>query len=330
MVPLLNRPFLAYQLALLRQHGMTDVVLACSYRVDDVRAAMGDGSAFGVRLRYAVEKSALGTGGGVRYAADAARGTIVVLNGDVLTDADLSAMAAFHTARKSRTTISLMRVPDPRPFGLVETAADGRIEAFREKPTTPAEVTTDTVNAGIYLIDAALLARIPTDTVVSIERDFFPALVGEGIAAYGWLTEAYWRDIGNPRSYREAQADLLAGRFVPPLLASERGRAGDWIDDSARVHETAHVGHPAFVAADVQIHRGARVGKNAVIGPRCSIGAHATLEGAVLWEDVVVGPEARLLDCVVGAGTRIGRAAHIGPGVTLGSGETVPDDARLP
>jgi NDP-sugar pyrophosphorylase family protein len=329
-VPLLNRPFLAYQLALLRRHGITDVVLACSYRVDDVRAAMGDGTAYGVRLRYAVETAPLGTGGGVRYAADAAQGTIVVLNGDVLTDADLSAMAAFHASHKSRTTIYLMRVADPRAFGLVETTADGRIRAFREKPTTPAEITTDTVNAGIYLIDAELLRRIAADTVVSIEREFFPALLRDGIAAYGWLTQAYWRDIGNPQSYREAQADLLAGRVATPLAPSGRRRGNIWIDDTVRVPDGLQFEGPAYVAPGAEIHAGARLGPNVVVGPRCSIGSNATLHGAVLWEDVRVERDAWLQDCVIGAGVRIGRGARIGPGVTLGSGERVPDDARLP
>ena len=329
-MPLLNRPFLAYQLALLRRHGITDVVLACSYRVDDVRAAMGDGSAYGVRLRYAVETAPLGTGGGVRYAADAAQGTIVVLNGDVLTDADLSAMAGFHASHKSRTTIYLMRVPDPRAFGLVETAPDGRIQAFREKPTTPEEITTDTVNAGIYLIEAELLRRIPADTVVSIEREFFPALLRDGITAYGWLTQAYWRDIGTPQSYREGQADLLAGRVATPLTPSGIRRGSTWIDETARVHDGAQIEGPAYVAADVEVHAGARLGGGAVVGPRCSIGSNATLDGAILWEDVRVERDARLHHCVIGAGVRIGRGAQIGPGVTLGSGDRVPDDARLP
>ena len=154
-------PFLAYQLALLREHGVTDIILACSYRVDDVRQALGDGEQLGVRLRYVIETEPLGTGGGVRNAADLARGTVFVLNGDVLTDADLTAMRRLHESRRSRTTIFLMPVPDPRAYGLVELDADGRLTRFREKPTADEPITTNTINAGIYLIDAALLDRIP-------------------------------------------------------------------------------------------------------------------------------------------------------------------------
>src|SRR5262249_9856153 len=177
VVPLLNRPFLAYQLALLRQHGVTDVILACSYRVDDVRAALGEAEHLGVRLRYVIEAEPLGTGGGIRNAADLTSGTVWVLNGDVLTDADLSAMRAFHEARGSRTTIFLHPVPDPRPYGLVETAPDGRLQRFREKPGPTEPIPTNTINAGIYLIDASLLARIKPRQVVSVEPTVFPALL---------------------------------------------------------------------------------------------------------------------------------------------------------
>jgi dTDP-glucose pyrophosphorylase len=238
-VPLLGRPFLAYQLALLREHGVTDIILACSYRVDDVRQALGDGRRLGVRLRYVIETEPLGTGGGVRNAADLARGTVFVLNGDVLTDADLTAMRQFHETRRSRTTIFLMPVPDPRAFGLVELDAGGRLTRFREKPTADEPITTNTINAGIYLIDGALLDRIPTDRPVSIEREFFPALITDGIAAYGWTGQAYWRDIGSTAAYREAQIDLLNGRVRSPLTPPGEWRDGSWIAPTARLARLA-------------------------------------------------------------------------------------------
>src|SRR5688500_9974224 len=212
VVPVLNRPFLAWQLALLREHGVTDVVLACSYRVDDVRSALGEAEHLGVRLRYVIEAEPLGTGGGVRNAADLAAGTVFVLNGDVLSDVDLTAMRAFHEARGSRTTIFLTRVSDPRQYGLVETLADGRLRRFREKPGADEAITSDTINAGVYLLDAALLARIPGGRNVSIEREFFPGLIAEGVPCYGWLAHTYWRDIGSPHAYRETQRDPLLGR----------------------------------------------------------------------------------------------------------------------
>jgi NDP-sugar pyrophosphorylase family protein len=323
-----NRPFLAYQLALLRRHGIRDVILACSYRVDDVRQALGDGAAFGVRLRYVVEREPLGTGGGIRNAADLTRGTVVVLNGDVLTDADLAAMGRFHHARGSRTTIYLRPVEDPRPFGLVETEPDGRVRVFREKPKTPEEITTNTINAGIYVIDAGLLARIPAGHVVSVEREFFPVLVADGIPIYGWIADAYWRDIGSPAAYHAAQVDLLEGRVQTTLTPPGREMRGTWTGADARIDAGARVEAPSVVGAAAEIASGAHVGPRAVLGDRCRIGPRARIDGAVLWENVAVGADAVLRACVVGASATIGAGAEIGPGVVLEAGAVVPDKAR--
>jgi NDP-sugar pyrophosphorylase family protein len=329
VVPLLNRPFLAYQLALLRRHGVTDVILACSYRVDDVRQALGDGRTLGTRLRYVVEDVPLGTGGGVRNAADLARGVVLVLNGDVLTDADLTAMRRFHEVRGARVTIFLRAVDDPRPYGLVECAPDGRVRAFREKPTSLEGLTTTTINAGIYLIDATLLARIPRDRVVSIEREFFPAVVGDGTPCFGWLAEAYWRDIGTPDAYRQAQIDLLDGRVKSALAPAGDAKDGRWLGDGVRLESGARVDGPSVIGPEVEVGEGARVGPRAVVGARCRIGAGARVDGAVLWEDVSVGAGSVLHGCVVATGARIGAQATIGPGVTLEAGAVVPDGARL-
>ncbi len=328
VVPLLNQPFLAWQLALLREHGVTDVILACSYRVEDVQQALGDGNALGVRLRYVVESEPLGTGGGVRNAADLTRGTVFVLNGDVLTDADLGAMRRFHESRRSRTTIFLTPVADPRAYGLVELDGEGRLTRFREKPTADEPITTNTINAGIYLIDAALLARIPADRPVSIEREFFPALIADQIPAYGWTSAAYWRDIGSPSAYRAAQMDLLDGRVRTTLAL-----AGQCHDEASPVSGVGGGPHrivgPAVVGDDVEIGHDAQVGPRVVLGAGCRIGAGARVENAVLWEGVHVGEGARLIDCVVAAGARIGARAGIGADVVLEAGAVVADRARL-
>jgi mannose-1-phosphate guanylyltransferase len=329
VVPVLNRPFLAWQLALLREHGVTDVVLACSYRVDDVRSALGEAEHLGVRLRYVIEAEPLGTGGGVRNAADLTAGTVFVLNGDVLTDVDLTAMRAFHEARGSRTTIFLTRVSDPRQYGLVETGADGRLRRFREKPGADEPITTDTINAGVYLLDAALLARIPRGRTVSIERDFFPGLIADGTPAYGWNADAYWRDIGSPTAYRAAHVDLLQGKARMPLMPPGELRDGAWIDAHTHVATGAELAAPVVLGAGVTVQAGARVGPLAVVGERCRIGESARIEGAVLWEHVEVGARSVLRDCVIGADVQIGADVEIGAGVTLESGAVIPDHTRL-
>jgi mannose-1-phosphate guanylyltransferase len=330
VVPLVGRPFLAYQLALLREHGVTDVILACSYRVDDVRQALGEAEHLGVRLRYVIETEPLGTGGGVRNAADLARGTVFVLNGDVLTDADLTAMRRFHESRGSRTTIFLMPVADPRAYGLVELDAEGRLERFREKPGPDEPITTNTINAGIYLIDATLLERIPAGQPVSIEREFFPALIADGIPTFGWLGgTAYWRDIGSPVAYREAQMDLLGGRIRSPLGPPGEPRDGSWVAASARLAADARVLAPSVLGAQVEVGRRARVGPLSIVGEGSRIGDDARVEGAVLWDGVRVGAGAVLRDCVVPSHVSIGAGAEIGPGVVLEPDATVPDRAKV-
>ncbi len=330
MVPLLGRPFLAYQLALLREHGVTDVILACSYRVDDIRQALGDAEHLGVRLRYVIEDEPLGTGGGVRNAADLARGTVFVLNGDVLTDADLTAMRRWHESRGSRTTIFLMPVADPRAYGLVELDGEGRLSRFREKPGPDEPITTNTINAGIYLIDAVLLERIPAGRPVSIEREFFPALIADGIPCFGWTGAVYWRDIGSPAAYRDAQLDLLAGRARSPLAPPGELLDGSWVAPTARLAPDARLQAPSVLGERVEVGRRARVGPLTVVGDGSRIGDGARIEGAILWEHVTVGPGAVLRDCIVSSDVTIGPHADIGPGVVLEPHANIPPHTKLP
>lgn len=328
VVPLLNRPFLAYQLALLARHGVDDVILSCGYRADDLREALGAETG-GVRLRFVVEAQPLGTGGGVRNAADIARGTVWVLNGDILTDADLTAMRRFHDSRGARVTIMLTRVADPRQYGLVETGADGRLLRFREKPGPDEPIATDTVNAGVYLIEAGLLLRMPRGRAVSIEREFFPALIAEGVPCYGWCASGYWRDIGSPAAYHAAQMDLLEGRLGVPLAPPGRPSDGTWMGAGATLAAGARLTPPAVVGPRVEVETGARVGPRAVLGEGCRIGAGAEVRDAVLWERVEVGEGARLEGCVVGAGVRVGAGAEVQAGAVLESGAVVPAHTRL-
>jgi len=330
VVPLLGRPFLAYQLALLRAHGVTDVILACSYRVDDVKQALGEAEHLGVRLRYVVETEPLGTGGGVRNAADLARGTVFVLNGDVLTDADLTAMRAFHESHGSRTTIFLTRVADPRAYGLVELHADARLARFREKPTAEEPITTDTINAGVYLIDAALLARMPSGKAVSIEREFFPALIADGVPSYGWIADSYWRDIGSPAAYRAAQLDMLGGRVRTALEPPGRQvQTGVWLGHGVEVAADAAIASPAVIGDGTRVAAGAVVGPHAVVGRGCRIGPRARVTQAILWERVSLGEHAVAAGCVLGDDVRVGAHAEVGAGVVLESGAVVAERSKL-
>jgi len=296
--------------------------------VDEVRRVMGDGAAHGVRLRYAVETEPLGTAGGVKNAADLVGRIVLVLNGDVLTDADLTAMRRFHAERGAAATIDLFPVPDPRAYGLVELGPAGRIRRFVEKPE-PAEVTTNTINAGIYLLDRALLDRIAPGRPVSIEREFFPGLVADDLAFYGWVGDHYWLDIGNPAQYRLAQIDLMAGKVSSGLAAAGPWRDGCRIADDVARDPTATITGACVIGEGSRLEAECRVGPDVVLGRRCLVGRGAHITGAVVWDDVSVGAEAVLTDCIVASGARIGVAAHVGAGVVLEAGRAVPDRARV-
>jgi mannose-1-phosphate guanylyltransferase len=179
------------------------------------------------------------------------------------------------------------------------------------------------------VLDAALLERIPPARVVSIEREFFPALVTDGVPFFGWVASAYWLDIGNPEKYRQAQLDLLAGRVATDVMPDGPGDSRRWIAEDvalgARVAATA----PVVIGAGSRLEEDCRVGPATVLGPGCQIGPAASVTGAVLWERVSVGAGAELRDCVVGAGARIAAHAQVGPGVVLEDGAVVPSGARL-
>jgi NDP-sugar pyrophosphorylase family protein len=328
VVPLLNVPFLHHQLALLAAHGVTDVILSVSHLPDVIRGVMGDGRTAGVRLRYVVEAEPLGTAGGVRNAADLVSGRVVVLNGDILTDIDLGAMLAAHEARGAKASIYLTPVENPTVYGLVELEADGRVHRFVEKPGWD-EVTTNTINAGIYVLERELLDLIPRGQPSSIEREFFPMLLERRIPFVGHVPRAYWLDIGTAAKYLQAHQDLL-DRLVQTHAALPGRRVQEgWLDPGADVHSTVRFRAPVVVGAGCRIEQDAVVGPGAVLGAGCHIGRGAHVEASVLWESVAVGAAARLAGCLIGRGGRVGAHAEVGAGTVLGDGSAVSDYSRL-
>lgn len=226
IVPIFDRPFLRYQIDLLRQIPEIDeIVLSLNYQPRRIEEVFGDGSDLGVHLRYVVEPSPLGTGGGIRFAAgdNPGREPIVVFNGDVLTSVDLPAVLRLHRERQARATIVLTPVPNPTAYGLVETDEAGNVQAFVEKPTAD-QIRTDTINAGIYVLEPSTLDRIPPETVYSIERSYFPSLVAQRETFVAYVYRGYWIDIGTPAKYFQAHHDIMDGAFDAPPFAGQAGQ----------------------------------------------------------------------------------------------------------
>jgi mannose-1-phosphate guanylyltransferase len=311
VVPLAGRPFLSFMLDWLRAHGTDEAVLSCGFRSDDVRSVLGD-IYNGMRLRYVVEEEPLGTAGPVRLALDEGllEDRLFVLNGDVLTDMDLSAELARHEEREAKATLALIPVDDTSSYGVVPTDEEGRVEAFLEK--TGEAVPTNRINAGAYVIEREVAEAIPPGRAVSFEREVFPRLVGKGL--YGWEADGYWIDIGTPDRYLEATYDLLSGRMESAL--PPRDETGSLVWESSLVS-------------------GAHIGPQTVVGRHCSVGTDSTVERSVLHDRVLVGADCDVRESVIAEGAKVGERARIGPQAligsraTIGSGAAVGEEARV-
>jgi mannose-1-phosphate guanylyltransferase len=293
MLPLVDRPLLAYLFDQLADAGVERAILACGYLPDALIAHFGEGGAVasGLALEYVVEPEPLGTAGAARLAAAGrVHETFLLLNGDILSEHDLGALVALHRRRQAAATIALVQVDDPSRYGVVERADDGTVLRFVEKPA-PGESPSDLVNAGAYVLEPSVLDLIPEGRAVSIEREVFPQLVGHGLAALP-LT-GYWSDVGTPESYLAAHRTLLAHG-----LGGHPGPAG--VDPTAVLHEGAEVIAPSFVGAGAVLHAGARVGPLSSVGHGAVIGARSVVERAVVQAGARVGEGCSIHDCVIG------------------------------
>ena len=317
IVPIFDRPFLYHQIDLLRQvPDIDEVILSLNFRPERIEARVGDGGEAGLPVRYRVEPHPLGTGGAIKFASQGVRETVLVVNGDVLTDIDLDAVVARHRERGALATIVLTPVDNPSAYGLVETDADGNVRRFLEKPG-PNEITCDTINAGVYLLEPATFDRIPDDTAWSIERQYFPSLVERRETFVAHVHRGYWIDIGTPASYMRAHRDLMAGRCAAGPFRESPGavRRGA----GCRIAPGADLAGPCFVGGGCVIEAGARIGPESVIGPGCTIGPGAVVERAIVWGDSAVGAEAVVREAILGEACRVGAGAEVGAGCVLGS-----------
>ena len=328
IVPIFDRPFLQYQIDLLRQVPEIDeIVLSLNYQPGRIDEVFGDGSASGIRLEYMVEPTPLGTGGAIKFAAGRDRGQpLVVFNGDVLTAVDLPAVIALHRERRAKATIVLTPVDNPAAYGLVETDADGNVLRFLEKPS-PHEIRCDTINAGIYVLEPETLRRIPGDVAFSIERGYFPTLVADRETFIAHTYRGYWIDIGTPEKYRQTHHDIMDGRFAAPPFAGAPGTS--LISPSARIDPGATIDAPCFIDADVVVKRGARIGPYSVIGRQCHIGEDAVVDGAIVWPHTTVDAGAKLGAVIAGRHCQFGRNVEaVSPGV-FGDRSIVTDYSRV-
>jgi mannose-1-phosphate guanylyltransferase len=329
VVPLVDRPFIGFMLDWLRGHGVDDVVMSCGHMAEGVRAVLGDGSRFGVRLRFVEEPRPLGTGGALKFAESLLDERFLMLNGDVLTDMDLTAQIAQHEAVGATATLALTPVENPSAYGLVRLEPDNAVREFVEKPSAD-QIDTNNISAGAYVLERSVLDLLAPDEPASIERDVFPRLVGDGL--YGYVGEGYWLDIGTPARYLQATFDILEGT-VRTAVAERMG--GGFVAVADDVVSDGRIIPSAMVAPRCRIGHGARIGGRVVLEEGVTVGAGTSLERAVVLEGATIGANCVLSGCVVGAGVRIGDDCHVdglsvlGRGVALGDGNIVSQGARI-
>ena len=309
MLPVVDRTMLEHVVGGLGRHGVDEVVLSLGYKEDVFREAFPDGECAGVALRYAVEPEPLDTAGAVRFAAEAAGidETFIVVNGDVFTDLDVREVWDRHHEVGAEGTIALTPVDDPSRYGVVPTDPDGKVLGFVEKP--PRETApTNWINAGTYVLEPSVLARIDSGRKVSIERETFPAIVADG-ELWAVQSEAYWVDAGTPETYLQVQLDLIDGV-----------RGGEWNDvaDSAMVASKADVHHSVVMPGAV-IEAGASV-RDAVVSAGARIAAGATVDRSIVGPGAVVGADAHLRNL-----SMVGDSAVVDPGAELNGGR-IPEE----
>jgi mannose-1-phosphate guanylyltransferase len=317
VVPLVDRPFIVYMLEWLARHGVDDIVMSCGFLATAVRNVLGDGSQYGVKLRFVEEPEPRGTAGALKYAEDLLEDRFLMLNGDVLTDIDLTAQIAQHEATKATATLALVPVDDPTAYGLVPLHEDHAVREFVEKPSAD-QIDTNLISAGAYVLERSVLDLIPPDRNVSIEREIWPQLVGDGL--YGYPSDAYWLDIGTPERYLQGTFDILEGNVATGVAE----RLGDsFIAVSDRVEAEGRIVPPALVDRGCTIAAGAHVGSLVVLGEGVTVGEGASIERSVVLNGAEVGRDCTLRDCIVAAGVRIGEGSTVSGGAVLGEGVTV-------
>ena len=294
MLTVAGIPVTEHQIAMAKAAGITEIVLATSYLSEIFTPYFGDGSKWGIKIKYAVEKEPLGTGGAIRNAAQllTSNESIVILNGDVLSSHDLAEQIRQHEAHDADVTLHLTQVEDARAFGCVPTDDQGRVTAFLEKMDNPI---TNQINAGCYVFNPRVLSTIPLDTVVSVERETFPQLVASNAAVYGYVENAYWLDIGTPRALLKASIDIVHKTGESVVMP------GAQIDPTAT------------------ISGGSCVGSNSVVGPEVRV------EGSIIEADVVIEKGAIITNSFVAAGAHVDKGAVIGSAfVTIGEILPIP------
>ncbi|HMV47382.1 MAG TPA: NDP-sugar synthase [Blastocatellia bacterium] len=315
VVPIVNRPFLYYQLELLKRAGIKEITLSLSYQPNKIADIFGDGDETGLKIYYTVEASPLGTAGAYKNAQEHLTQTAVVFNGDILTNINIADVIAFHREKKAAATIVLTPVENPSAYGLVETESDGRVRRFLEKPK-PEEITCNTINAGIYVLEPHILNHIPAGEKFSFEYQLFPALLANNEPFYAYTMSEYWLDIGTPQRYQQANDDLINGR-IPTFDAERKPLNVGGEGDPVKIDPRSAIDPTCSIKSGVEI-------TNSVLGANCVIEERVKIENSVVLAGARIGKAAEIRNSIIGKSAIIGRNSKI-EGAALGDKSSLTD-----
>lgn len=333
MLPVANRPLMEHIILLLKRHGITDVVATVQFLSSVIRNHFGDGSDLGISLAYATEEEPLGTAGSVGAAEDLLEGTFLVISGDALTDLDLSEVIDFHRRKGASATLVLKRMKDPLEFGIVMTDDEGRIERFLEKPSW-GQVFTDTINTGIYVLEPEVLDLIPPGHPYDFSSELFPLMLDKGLPLFGYVTDAYWTDVGNTDAFLQASRDVLARRVAVELEGFEL-HPGVRIGEDVEIDPSARIEGPAIIGDNVRIGPGSVIGPSAVLGYNVLVSHDARISHGVVMDRAHVGPMGQVRGSVLGRGSSLDKGAVLEEGavtgdeVTIGAGAVVKPRVKI-
>lgn len=325
MVPICGRPFIEFQLNLLKKYGVDEVIFSLGYKWQAFEDFFQDGGDREMKLHYVVEDSPLGTGGAIKNVeALLDGGTFLVFNGDILASFHLDAILDFHRQRKAAGTIALTPVDNPSIYGVVETDGSGAVSRFTEKPP-PDQVRSNMINAGLYVLEARVLELMEGNRAYSVEREVFPRMLGEGIPLYAMAHSGYWLDIGSPKKYLSANHDVLSGRVEGIPVQGN----GIFRGAGAVVEEGAVLEPPLWIGEGTEIGQGCRLIGPAVVGKGCRIGKGTIISGALLWDGVTTGQGCVLDGCILGRNCSLGDGAYAGSLAVLQSNSIIPCNGRV-
>ncbi|UPT76652.1 NTP transferase domain-containing protein [Sulfurovum sp. XGS-02] len=321
MLPIMNKPMMEHTMMTLKDLGITEFIVLLYFKPEIIQEHFGDGSAFGIKITYVVPDDDYGTAGAVKLAEEyIGNENFIIISGDLVTDFDFQKIFDYHKEKKSKLTITLTSVDNPLEFGVVIANEEGKIEKFLEKPSW-GEVFSDTINTGIYIIEPEILEYIPKNENYDFSKDLFPKLMREGVDLMAGYSEGYWRDVGNPESYRDVYDDILTGK-VKFNIDGEKTHFPDGVlysdgsysfDKSIEIVGTVVLGKNVTLKKDVKL-------KNVVIGDNVTIGKESKIRNSVIWNDVEIHAKAKLDGCVICNDNMIGKNVTANAGMILAEG----------